>query len=85
MAPCENITRIARSNKKFIMRLWSSMGSLGLTNPMPYFVDDWWEKKRKHKCDENVFFTFAQHQFYKSKIMLNPTLGTSTSKLYGCA
>jgi len=32
-----------------------------------------WEKKRKHKCDENVFLTFTQHQFYKSKIMLNPT------------
>jgi hypothetical protein len=61
MAPCENITRIARSNNKFIMRLWSSMGSLGLTNLMPYYVDDSNGRRKENTSAMKMFFSLLHN------------------------
>jgi hypothetical protein len=47
------------------------------TNPMLYAMNDWHEKKRKHKYDDMIFSLLdheLSHDFYKSKIKLNPTL-----------
>jgi predicted component of type VI protein secretion system len=61
MAPCENITRIARSNTKFIMRLWSSMGSLGLANPLPYYVDESNGRRKENTSVMKMFFSLSHN------------------------
>jgi len=61
MAPCENITRIARSNKKFIMRLWSSMGSLSVANPLPYYVDESNGRRKENTSVMKMFFSFSHN------------------------
>jgi len=61
MAPCENITRIARSNNKFIMRSWSSMGSLSVANPLPYYVDESNGRRKENTSVMKMFFSFSHN------------------------
>jgi hypothetical protein len=66
MAPCENITRIARSNSKFIMRLCSSMGSLGLANPMAYSMDDSNGRRKENTSVMKMFFSLSYNTNFTS-------------------
>jgi hypothetical protein len=80
--PWLNIDGITKNIDKSIMKSWNHVVFHGFlrstsTNPMPYAMNDWWEKKMLHKYDK-MFFSLLDNEltknFYKSKIRFNPSL-----------
>ncbi len=69
---CKKCCQICHKIMVFHGYLWPTS-----TNPMPYAMNDWHKKKRKHKYDDMIYSLLDSElsdDFYKLKIKLNPAL-----------